>query len=292
MSEQPTMLAVVLEGKGLDRYGSFRAAYSKAARNMDRTHGGTPPSRAQFYRWLSGGVRSLPHPDHCLVLEHMLAGYSARQLFQPCPAEDAPPPAGHNAPVATASANGQVAPSTDLADIVGVFASRSDFMSKVQPQVLLRDARHIRAAGLSLNLICQQLPDRQLSALVAGGTQLTCLFLDPDGAAMKAREREEEYEPGALSRLTSFNIALLSRLRDRLPEDARDRIRIAIYDETIRFNIILADDRVCVAQPYLPQARGIDAPTFLIHRNDTLSGGLYHVFEQVYASLQERSKQL
>jgi hypothetical protein len=89
MSEQPTMLAVVLEGKGLDRYGSFRAAYSKAARNMDRTHGGAPPSRAQFYRWLSGGVRSLPHPDHCLVLEHMLAGYSAKQLFQLCPAVDA-----------------------------------------------------------------------------------------------------------------------------------------------------------------------------------------------------------
>jgi len=137
----------------------------------------------------------------------------------------------------------------------------------VQPQVLFRDARHIRAAGLSLNLVCQQLPDRQLSALVAGGARLTCLFLDPNGAAIKAREREEEHEPGALSTLTSFNIALLSRLRDRLPADARDSIRLAIYDETIRFNIILADDRVCVAQPYLPQARGIDAPTFLMHRN-------------------------
>jgi hypothetical protein len=258
---------------------------------MDRTYCSAPPSRAQFYRWMSGGVRSLPHPDHCLVLEHMLTGYSAKQLFRPCPTEDAPPPAAHNAVMATASANGQVTPSADLADLVGVFASRSDFMSKVQPQVLLRSARHIRAAGLSLNLICQQLPDRQLSALVAGGTRLTCLFLDPDGAAMKAREREEEYEPGALSRLTSFNIALLSRLRDRLPEDARDRIRIATYDETIRFNIILPDDRVCIAQPYLPQARGIDAPTFLIHRNDA-SSGLYHVFEQVYESLAERSKQL
>ena len=127
-----------------------------------------------------------------------------------------------------------------------VFASRSDFTSKVQPQVLFRDARHIRAAGLSLNLVCQQLPDRQLSALVAGGARLTCLFLDPNGAAIKAREREEEHEPGALSTLTSFNMALLSRLRDRLPEDARDRILLAIYDETIRFNVILADDRVCV----------------------------------------------
>ena len=79
--------------------------------------------------------------------------------------------------------------------------------------------------------------------------------------------------------------------RHSLPEDARDRVRLAVYDETVRFNIVLVDDRVCVAQPYLPRARGIDAPTLLIHRNDDVSG-LYHVFEQVYESLEERSKEL
>jgi hypothetical protein len=290
MDEQPTVLAAVLEHKGLDRYGSFRVAYNKAARNMDRSHAGTAPSRAQFHRWLTGGVRGLPHSDHCMVLEHMLAGYSAKQLFQPCPPQGTPPPA-LPAPVGMPGATHQAAPSSDLADLVGVFASRSDFTSKVQPQELFRDARRIRAAGLSLNLICQQLPDRQLRALVAGGTQLTCLFLDPKGTAIKDREREEEHEPGALSTFTSANIAVLCRLRDRLPAEARERVRFAVYDETIRFNIVLVDDRVCVAQPYLPQARGIDAPTFLIHRDEAASG-LYYVFEQVYESLEERSKQL
>jgi hypothetical protein len=291
MGEQPTVLAVVLEGKGLTRYGSFRAAYDKAARNMDRTYGGAAPSRAQFHRWLTGGVRGLPHPDHCMVLEHMLTGYSAKQLFQLCPPQGPPPPAAQHAPPALANANHKVVPPTDLADLVGVFATRSDFTSKVQPQLLFSDARQIRAAGLSLNLICQQLPDRQLRALISAGTQLTCLFLDPKGSAIAAREEEEEHEPGELSTLTNINIAVLSRLRDRLPGEARDRVRIAVYDETIRFNIVLVDDRVCVAQPYLPQARGIDAPTLLVHRNDS-AGGLYHVFEQVYESLEERSKQL
>ena len=78
-------------------------------------------------------------------------------------------------------------------------------------------------------------------------------------------------------------------MRDRLPCDARDRIRIAVYDETIRFYIILVDDRTCVVQPYLPHARGIDGPTLLLQRSDA-ADGLYPVFEQVYESLEERSR--
>ena len=70
----PTLLAVLLERKGLKRYGSFGPAYEKAARSLD----GKPspaPSRAQFYRWLTGDLRSMPQTDNCRVLEHMLVGY-------------------------------------------------------------------------------------------------------------------------------------------------------------------------------------------------------------------------
>ena len=145
--------------------------------------------------------------------------------------------------------------------------------------------------GLSLNLICQQVPDQQLRRMLAEGTQLTCLFLDPDGEAIKAREREEEHPPGHLAGLTSLNIQVMSRLRDRLPADVQDRMRLAVYDETIRFNIILVDDQVCVVQPYLPQARGIDSPTLLL-RPDGTPGGLYPIFEQVYDAIAKRSRPL
>src|SRR5262249_21425228 len=60
------------------------------------------------------------------------------------------------------------------------------------------------------------------------------LFLDPDGEAIKAREREEEYPPGFLADLTRLNIQLMTRLRDRLPEAAQERLRLAVYDETLR----------------------------------------------------------
>jgi hypothetical protein len=109
--------------------------------------------------------------------------------------------------------------------------------------------------------------------------------------AIAAREREEQYEPGFLASLTTFNIQVLARLRDRLPAAARERVQLAVYDETIRFNIILVDDHTCVAQPYLPQARGIDSPALLLRR-DIAPGGLYPVFEQAYEAIAERSRPL
>jgi hypothetical protein len=68
-------------------------------------------------------------------------------------------------------------------------------------------------------------------------------------------------------------------------------MQLAVYDETIRFNVLLVDDDVCVAQPYLPQSRGIDSPTLLIRRNGT-PGGLYPIFEHVYNAIAERSRYL
>lgn len=285
MTGRPTLLAALLEDKGWQRYGTFRAAYEKAARSLDRQHGSSAPSRAQFHRWLTGDLRGLPYTDHCRVLEHMLAGYSVAQLFKPCP-NGIPAPARS---LATASLSPMSAAGT--ADIAAVFASRSDFAAKVEPQALLDGATRIRAAGLSLNLICQQLPDQQLLRMLAEGTELSCLFLDPAGEAIAAREREEDYAPGFLASLTSFNIQVLCRLRDRLPAETRDRVRLAVYDETIRFNILLVDDHTCVVQPYLPNARGIESPTLLLRR-DGKPGGIYPIFEQVYEAVAERSRQL
>ncbi len=92
MTQTPTLLAVLLDRRGLDRYGSFRPAYEKAARAIDPKLGHSAPSRAQFHRWTTGALRGLPYTDHCRVLEHMLSGYTAAQLFQPCPDRALPPP--------------------------------------------------------------------------------------------------------------------------------------------------------------------------------------------------------
>jgi hypothetical protein len=223
----------------------------------------------------------------------MLAGYSAAQLLEPCADRVVPAPAranGHDRQSAALAAP-LPASAASMAGVEAVFASRSEFAARVEPQSLLSGAPVVRAAGLSLNLICQQLPDQYLTRLLTGGTEMTCLFLDPGGESITAREREEEHQPGFLSSLTRLNINVLSRLRDRLPAAVRDRLKIAVYDETIRFNILIADGQACVVQPYLPQARGVDSPTLLIRPRGE-PGSLYAVFEQVWDALAERSTPL
>lgn len=184
------------------------------------------------------------------------------------------------------------AASSEHSDVVAVHTSRSEFATKMPPHSLFETATSIRAAGLSLNLICQHYSDTELLQIVTRGTTLRCLFLDPNGEAMKARESEEGYPAGYLSSLTDLNIQNLTRrVRDRLPVERQAALEIAIYDEIVRFNIILIDSDLCIAQPYMPEARGVDSPTFVIRRK-WAQAGLYPVFEQVFTSLWERSRPL
>jgi hypothetical protein len=289
MTAHPTVLAALLEDRGLDRYGSFCAAYQKAAGTLDKQLARSAPSRAQFHRWLTGDLRSLPYTDHCRVLEHMLTGYSAQQLFTPCPDGTLPAPARvkKESSLPARSSGAAMPAAADMAGVVAVFPSRSEFAAKVDPRTLFDNAPHVRAAGLSLNLVCQQVPDQYLRDWLTDGGDLTCLFLDPDGQAIGAREAEEDHPAGFLSALTRLNIDIMARFRDRLPGDVGQRLHLAVYDETIRFNLILSGDHTCVAQPYLPRTRGVDSPTMLIHATP---GGLFPVFEQVYEALAERSK--
>lgn len=178
-----------------------------------------------------------------------------------------------------------------FSDVAAIFSTRSEFTASFSPYKLFDDARNIRVAGLSLNVLAQSYPDQRLREVIEEGAHVQCLFLDPDGAAMKAREEEEGHAPGMLSALTALNIQMItSRVREALSDDARDRLEVRTYDETPRFNITIADER-CIVQPYLPEGRGIDSPTFVIERQWP-SSGLFPVFDQVFYALWERSQPL
>jgi lambda repressor-like predicted transcriptional regulator len=178
--------------------------------------------------------------------------------------------------------------SSELAGVERVYATRSDFLSDLPPATLFAGASSIASAGLSNNLLCQQYADRRLERLLATGASVTCLFLDPSGTAMAAREMEEGHDPGHLAGLTRLNITHLQRLRTRLDEPIRDRLRLATYDQTIRFNIIVVkrpETTTAVVQPYLPHTRGVDSPTFVARQ--TPEPGLFDTFYQVLADLND-----
>ena len=177
-------------------------------------------------------------------------------------------------------------------DLEAVYVTRSEFTSRLPPHELFDGATDVRAVGLSLNVLCQQYADDRLRSLIEAGGTVRCLFLDPAGEAIRAREREEGYSPGRLSSLNEINIQImLQRVRQRLAPPDRERLVIATYDETIRFNIILVDHVVAVVQPYLPAARGVESPTFVIRRRDAMSG-LFQQFEQVFDWLWARRTEL
>jgi hypothetical protein len=85
--DQPVLLKVLLGQRHWQNYATFCAEYDKAARRIDTDLADTFPSRAQLHRWLNGALRSLPYASHCRVLEEMLPGWTAEQLFGPATPE-------------------------------------------------------------------------------------------------------------------------------------------------------------------------------------------------------------
>jgi hypothetical protein len=160
------------------------------------------------------------------------------------------------------------------------------------PHQLFDDADKISMVGLSLNLLCQQYPDRALLELLETGTVVQCLFLDPDGEYIKAREREESHPSGVLTTLTRINIQTLQRLHSKLSPEARGNLHLRTYDEAVRFNITVIDDMTCVVQPYLPDARGVESPTLVMERQDGQPAGLFDTFSQVFESMWARATEV
>ena len=172
------------------------------------------------------------------------------------------------------------------ADVSHVFATRGEFTSRIPLHRLLDNARRVDASGLSLNLLCQQYSTTSLRRLLDRGCVLRCLFLAPRSKAMVARELEEGYREGDLSALTQLNIDILVALRRSLGDDLQHQLEIATYDQTMRFNLLLIDQRIGIVQPYLPVMRGLDSPTLVLRHRDA-GPGLLPKFSEVFDGLWE-----
>ncbi|MGQ4617558.1 DUF5919 domain-containing protein [Nocardia sp. R7R-8] len=145
-------------------------------------------------------------------------------------------------------------------------------------------------AGLSLNLLCQQYSDTDLVKLLESGTTLRCLFLDPSGTHIRAREAEEGHAPGVLSSLTELNMKCLIRAQKNYATQHENIIQIRTYDETVRFNITLIDSAVCVIQPYLPRARGVESPTLVARKSERV--GVFDTFSEVFETMWSSAREV
>ncbi|MGH3601819.1 MAG: peptide deformylase [Pseudonocardiaceae bacterium] len=82
MAAKPIVLKMLLQQRHLQTHSAFRREYDRVAAKVDPTLKGGWPSKAQFYRWLSGDLIGLPYADHCRILEGMFPDWKVEQLFQ------------------------------------------------------------------------------------------------------------------------------------------------------------------------------------------------------------------
>jgi hypothetical protein len=81
--DEPTLLKALLRVRHWQKRETFSRQWDRVAKTLDSSLVGTCPAHAQFYRWLSGNVRSMPHPDACRILEAMFPGVTVQRLFRP-----------------------------------------------------------------------------------------------------------------------------------------------------------------------------------------------------------------
>jgi hypothetical protein len=291
---ESTLLRVLLRQRHMQGYRTFCKEYDRVAKQVDADLVGRYPSKAQFYRWLSGDLLGLPYADHCRVLEKMFPGWTAEQLLAPHTGDTdglITPPQRTASPSQPVPRPVQLPQQARLADVTAVYASRTEFLHNVTPRALFADAREISIAGLSLNMLCQQYSDKSLLDSIEAGTTIRALFLDPEGRNILARDREEGLPEGHLSTLTRLNIEALRRIGAKVSPKAKGHLSIRVYDEPIRYNITIIDQTKCVVQPYLPDARGVESPTFVIEKDETIPG-LFTTFAQVFESMWDRAKEI
>ncbi|MGW4326591.1 DUF5919 domain-containing protein [Nocardia sp. CY41] len=278
-----TVLKALLQQRHLQTVSAFNREYDRIAGEYEPELVGAGPKKAQFYRWLSGELTGLPYPHHRRILEAMFPGRSADELFEYC-ADPSHIRSTHEIRTPRGPFD------KTMADVEAVFANRTDFLQAVPPRKLFEGARRIDMAGLSLNLLCQQYSDTDLVKLLESGTTLRCLFLDPSGTHIRTRETEEGHAPGVLSSLTELNMKCLVRAQKKYAEQRKNIIQIRTYDETVRFNITLVDSTVCVIQPYLPRARGVESPTLVARKSER--AGVFDTFSEVFETMWSSAREV
>jgi hypothetical protein len=140
---RPTLLKALLTQAHWQRYESFRREYQRVAAQLAPELRDTAPSRAQYYRWLSGQLRGgTPYPDACRVLEAMLPPWTASDLFGPADGAPAQAPAG--------GLLTSVPPSFPAEALAGAWVTSYQFSEPAKRHV---DVAHLTADG-----------DRQLRA--------------------------------------------------------------------------------------------------------------------------------
>ncbi|MQY10729.1 hypothetical protein SRB5_08420 [Streptomyces sp. RB5] len=236
MDDFPRTLLKALVAQRHWRYGDFVGHFTRTAERIVGKGTANPTiSEAQFRRWTSGAIRTLPSPDACRVLEEMF-GVGAAALFRAPPSPESSAPAFNlkdeidmtardASSEAGAAASASISDTTldQLRDVVGVLARDYHSFSAFE---VLQCARRLREEA-EQHRDRTQVPVQQQDLLVIAGQ--ACALLSAaafdlgslDGATRLARAADLYGETTRYTPLRGFAggvLAYIAYFSDRPAE--------------------------------------------------------------------------
>lgn len=208
-AEDTPLLKVLLKARHLHVYSSFTREYRKVAAKIDRELAGTGPSKAQFYRWISGDLINMPHSQHCRVLETMFPDWSVEQLFQPYGGSiDFVPEAKSRAhttkpAVPTRGTSATLSAANVPAEFVGMYAHRADTPGELWLNLLTGATERIDLFANASLFLPEDNPEAIaiIKKKAAAGARVRVLLGDPRSEAAKLRGYEERLFEGIPGRI-------------------------------------------------------------------------------------------
>jgi hypothetical protein len=243
----------LLRDRHWQNYRSFCLQYDRAAREVDPSYVGTYPSRAQLHRWQAGGLKSLPYPHHCQVLEVMFPGYSADDLFAPVDG---------SAPAVPRQRSAEAGVDTGTV-LVETYASRNAVPRALWDQLLDGAQERIDVlvyVGMFLTENPALLPT--LKAKGAAGAEVRLLFGDPLSREVTRRSLDEGIGKNAITAKIKNALAFFRKIADE------PGVEIRCHGTTLYNSIYRYDDQMIV-NPHVFGAPAPHAPAMHLRRATT-----------------------
>jgi hypothetical protein len=274
LNAKPVLLKVLLQQRHLQTHTAFCREYDRVGAAVDPTLRGGWPSRAQFYRWLSGNLVGLPYADHCRILEAMFPGWKVDQLFQPHDGsiEFIPEPSTSQTPTATMR---PISPSVSAVDqsadqVVAFYPHRADTPKKLWMDLLVRAQGEISLFANASLFLPEENPEaiEILRAKAADGVRVRILLGDPDHPAMELRGREErlfEAIPGRIRMALAYYRPLVDV----------EGIEFRLHGTSLYNSIFRYDDQMLINQ-HIYGTYGYIAP--ILHIRKVAGGDLFETY--------------
>jgi hypothetical protein len=298
VNTKPIVLKALLQQRHLHTHSAFRREYERVAARTDKALKAGWPSKAQFYRWLSGELVGLPHVDHCRVLESMFPGWTVAKLFEihDGPLDFVPEPQTPQAanisihlPRAFASSiqssragSSPATTSSNTSEIVNAYPYRSSFPTAAWWDLISRATKQIDLLGYTLYFLSLEHPQfiETIRQKCENGCTVRAAIADPSSPHVAYRDSEEEQPITIVARINST-------IKHFTPLVGANGFTVRYQDIPLYNSIFRFDDEMLVT-PHLFATPGSSAP--LLHLRKLGTNGLFDRFVNHFEDVWKATK--